>query len=240
LREGISDFRFEISKGTQRSLKGIFMNDLMNGNHGKDGNYEAATIVAMPDAGAPRVLPRRRWCAVQRLSPRVRLFINNAMRDGVTYKQILSDLAKKRVTCVSGKQLRDWYATGYADWLADQVYFERLALTLDSARPLKTPAAGKKNFRELSQLDLAAQMHAAARKFNLEKFCEHLNAKPESFFRLVFANALHERNAILREQMELNATKYRDVAKKEKRARKPKRGGVTLEELERIDRRMKL
>ncbi len=216
----------------ERERNGLVMNDVMI-------KTEDDAAVKADDA-ARSSLPRRRWCAVQRLSPRVRLFINRAMRDGVTYKQILAGLAKKRVSCVSAKQLRDWHRTGYAEWLADQVYFEKLVLQVESARPSKAVKSGQGNFRELSQLDIAAQLHAAARKFDLEKFCEHLNSKPESFFRLVFANALHERNAILRDQLELNATKYREVSKKEKRARKPKRGGVTLEELERIDRRMNL
>jgi hypothetical protein len=237
------------------------MNELMNGNEGPafvettarqssppeaakiDGATLTDTNPATASEVAPtalRVLPRRRWSAVQRLSPPVRLWINTAMRDGLTYKQILAGLAKKRVTCVSSKQLRDWHRTGYADWLGDQMYFEKLVLQLDSARVNKTPDAGKKNFRELSQIDIATRLHTAARKFNVERFCEHLNSKPESFFRLVFANALHERNAILRDRMELDATRYRDVSKKEKRAKKPKRGGVTLEEMERIERRINL
>jgi len=183
---------------------------------------------------------RRRWGSIQRLSPRTRTWINKAIRDGLTNKQIFAGLAQRRCTNISPKQLRVWSKTGYADWLRDQQAFERLVLTTDRVHTQKAPAAKTQDFRDLSQLDIAVLLHNAAREFNLEKIRQQLDSKPDTFFRLVHANALHERNAILRDRNEIEVKKVAVKEEKQKRARTPKKGGVTAEKLEAIKARLNI
>lgn len=180
----------------------------------------------------------RRWSRIQRLPAKVRLSINQALRDGQTYDEILKQLATGGHVHITYDNVATWFKTGYADWLRDQEHFEKLVLTTDATRKTKPSRKNRKNFRILSELDLAVQLHTAARKFNLEKFCEHLDGKPEIFLRLVHANALHERNAILRDRNAIELKKIKN--KKPAKRAEPKRGGITLEELERIDERMRL
>ncbi|MGZ4963778.1 MAG: hypothetical protein ACXWC8_14575, partial [Limisphaerales bacterium] len=169
---------------------------------------------------------------------KARLYINQALRDGTTYEPILQQLAADGHAHITYDNLATWCKTGYIDWLRDQEKFEQLVLAMDKTQSQKTPATKKKKFRALSELDFAIQLHTAARQFNLEKFSEHLETKPENFLRLVQTNAMHERNAILRDRHELELKKV--AAKKPKRVTTPKRGGVTPEELERLTRRMNL
>jgi len=181
----------------------------------------------------------RRWGRIPRLPTKSRLAINQAMREGSTYEQIQQQLVAEGHAHITYDNLANWYQTGYQDWLRDQEQFEERVLLMDSAQSQKTPSAKKKDFRDLSQLDIAVLLRNAAREFNLEKIREQLDGKPDAFFRLVHANALHERNAILRDRTELEIKKYA-AAKKQKRAVPKKKALMTAEKLEQIKARLNI
>ena len=147
------------------------------------------------------------------------------------------ELAAGGFAHINHDNLCNWFKTGYVDWLRDQEHFEKLVLTTDAARIKKAPRTNRKNYRDFTDLDVAILLNNAAREFNLEKVREQLDKKPDSFFRLVQAHTMHERNAILRDRNEIEAKKLN--AKKPKRI-KPMKAGVTREELARITKRINL
>jgi hypothetical protein len=183
----------------------------------------------------------RRWGRIPRLPAKARLYINQSLRDGATYGEILEQLANDGHTHISYENLVNWYRTGFVDWLRDQEHFEKLVLTTDGTSAQTTPPpTRRKKFRTLSELDFTVLLNNAAREFNLEKLRDQIAAEPNTFFRLVQANAMHERNAILRDRNEIELKKMARKKKAEQRAAMPKRGGVTHEEMERIERRINL
>ena len=180
----------------------------------------------------------RRWGRIPRLPAKVRLSLNQSLRDGATYDQILQQLAASGHAHVTYDNVATWAKTGYIDWLRDQEHFEKLVITMDRDRTTKPARTNRKNFRDLSDLDIAVLLNNAAREFNLEKLRDQIEAKQDSFWRLVHANAMHERNAILRDRNEIELKKV--AAKKQKRATKPKKAGVTKDEFDAINHRLNI
>jgi hypothetical protein len=186
---------------------------------------EPQNLTPTPEAqnstnGAPK--PRRLWGKIPNLPVKVRLQLNQSIRDAVPYTQIVQDLAAAGYTHINHDNLCNWYKTGYADWLRDQEHFEQIVLATDRVHTEKTRPAKRKNFRALIDHEVAVLLSDAARQFNVEKVREQLNEKPDTFFRLVHANAIHERNAILRDRNEIELKKIAKKQKATKRAAAPR------------------
>lgn len=207
-------------------------------------NQNSEKTAAFADTNAP--LPaqpeqpqrHRRWGKIPSLPAKTRHYINQALRDDTTYEQILEKLAKDGHTHILYGNLVRWYNTGFQEWLRDHQRFEeKVLLNMDKTESEKTPPTRTKKFRALSARDFIVQFHTAARQFNLEKFCGHLEDKPEVYLRLAQTSAVHERNAIMRDRNEIELRKMR---KRQKRAPKPKPGGITDAELDRLTLKMNL
>lgn len=200
---------------------------------------------AEPNATSETTKPasnRRRWGTIQSLSPRTRKWINTAFRDGLTYTQILAGLKERHCENITHKQLRSWKNSGYTDWLAEQVATENKRLHAEAlaASRTKSDKSNREAVRDSSDFDIALQIHDIIKNCNIQELRALMNEKPENFFRLIRAHAVHERNAIMRDRAALELKKYADVSKKPNRPKVPQKGGITREQLERIKREMKI
>jgi len=183
----------------------------------------------------------RLWGTIQTLPVRTRNWLNQSLRDGVPYKHIIAALEKKN-RHISKQQLSSWLKSGYAQWLADQQFIETRklhaeAVAASNKRADKSTRAG---IRDVADLDIAVHLHDATRAVSLEELRNLFVTRPENFFRLIRAHAVHERNAIMRDRAALDLKKYIDASKKQKHVKTPKRGGVTAEKLEAIKARLNI
>lgn len=178
----------------------------------------------------------RRNGNVARLPKVLRDKINSLLDDGATYPQIIGDLEKSTNPPlpypISVNNLSNWFEGGYQDYLRNQAWRERIDTRAD--RYVETAA------NDAPQL-LAGSLYAAT--LEIAEFLDEL-AQPKAGETddVKLARTSH---ALARlSQSTLKIQQYRDQLAKQKVAKdaieKPKRGGVTEEEMQRIERRINL
>ena len=178
----------------------------------------------------------RRKGNVARLPKKLRDLVNSMLDDGKTYPEIIAELQKSTEPLlpwtISPKNLSAWFEGGYKDYLRNQAWRERIDTRAD--RYLEVAA------NDAPQL-VAGSLYAAT--LEISEFMDELaQSKPDETDAVKLARISH---ALARlSQSMLKIQQYRDALAKQKEHKdvptKPKRGGVTREELARLRQRINL
>jgi len=203
-----------------------------------------SSVESPPPVISPRPHRRRGNGKVARLPRDIRNMVNQSLRDGVRYVEIIASLTAQGYPGFRPPHLSNWTHGGYRPWLADQKAFEHsrqhshaTAALLGSLR-----ADGRCELTDLNELRLASQLDRLLEAVDETSLKSMLAEKPEEYFRLTKAVTSHVMARAQRQQAELLRLKYelemRKIAEKERRRLQP--GGVTKEEMARIHAKLKL
>jgi hypothetical protein len=178
----------------------------------------------------------RRRGNVARLPKILRDLVNSMLDDGNPYSEIVKALENsidpQLPHPVSERNISNWFDGGYQDYLRHQSWRERIDTRAD--RYLDVAATDAPRL-------VAGSLYAATLEIS-ELMDELAQSKADDTDATKLARISH---ALARlSQSTLNIQQYRDKRAKQKEAKesaeKPKRGGVTREELKAITERMRL
>lgn len=186
----------------------------------------------------------RRTGKIARLPFAVRTEVNQWLRDGLPYMQIIAFLAARgydgstesRPT-INEQNLTNWKDGGHQDWLKEQ---ERLA-DMQRKREFAMDIVKENDGSKLHEANLhlaASQLYEVLTDFDPQALKELLAEKPENYANIANALAkLSKGNIEVQKYKEANARALKVLEDAKRGADK---GGLSNETIERIERELKL
>jgi hypothetical protein len=181
---------------------------------------------------------------VARLPLHTRNLVNQALRDGSTYANVIALLAAHGFRGFNKHDLIAWTKRGYRQWLAEQERFElgrqrseRTAALLGSLRE-----DGRSDLADLNESIMSAQFNELLEAMDESRLKQFLAENPKDYFHLAKAVTTFATARAQRQQFELERLKYelemRKIQEREARRRAPQ--GITPEIRAKIDAAAKL
>ena len=198
----------------------------------------------IPARVAPQVTHRRLRGKVARLPLHARNLVNQALRDGVRYVDIIGLLAAHGFHGFKIYDIYTWTKRGYRLWLDQQERFEqsrphslRAAALLGS---LRQDAAS--DLADLNESILSAQLNNLIETVDESNLKQLLADKPEDYFRLARAITAFADTRSRRQEVALERLKYELEIRKiqERHAKRVSPQQITPEIRARIDAAAKL
>jgi len=181
---------------------------------------------------------------VARLAMPIRNMVNQSLRDGVRYVDIIATLKSHGYHNFQPAHLGNWVRAGYRTWLTAQETFERSRQTSEATAALlgSLRADGRCQITDLNELRLATQLDRLLDSVDETSLKTMLAEKPEEYFRLTKAVTAHVMARAQRQQAELLRFKYDLEMRKieEAECRRRRRQGLTEEEVAEFKARIKL
>jgi hypothetical protein len=136
---------------------------------------------------------------VARLPKEVRDQVNQMLLDNVPFAKIIESLGDQGKG-ITYRNMTNWKAGGYKEWLLDEERKDALILRRDSAISLLNEKAGA-TVQDASRTIAAAQLYELLLTFDPTVFAQSLAEKPELYLRLISALArLSEGEAVCASQ----------------------------------------
>jgi hypothetical protein len=208
-------------------------------------NQPQAEPAAVPKPRpAPPVLRRRLRGKVARLPLQARNLVNQALRDGFAYAEVIGLLAAHGFNDFKKTDLLAWTKRGYRQWLAEQERFElsrdrsdRTAALLGSLRE-----DGRSDLADLNESILSAQFNEFLDAIDESSLKQVFAESPQDYFRLAKAVTAFTMARAQRQQFELERLKYELEIRQiqEKNARRLAPPEITPEIRARIEAAAKL
>jgi hypothetical protein len=209
------------------------MNDDATVNHPTE---ESAPNTREPVAPVAEKRRHRENGKVARLPLEMRNLVNQSLRDGRPYREIVVLLAAEGFAGFTEHNISNWRKIGYRDWLQVQERF-------DAARPLSDKAlallgqlspAGRSTLSDLNEAMLAALFHELLLDFDTP----NLPAKSDEFLRLAKALAAVMGARAQRQRADLERRRYElELRNIEQVKSKPPPRVVTQETIREIERK---
>jgi len=189
----------------------------------------------------------RRTGKIATLPSAIRVWVNEALVDGLTYKDVCAGLETRGYPGYSLSGIARWFQGGHQDWLLELERREALRLRVDSAFALARDFkdADKASLNSSNEMLLLSQINDLLQSYDPHRLKEVMEDKPEQFFRLantVNAQANERRRG---EKLKLELQKYKHQVAEQKRKladledqNKPQ--GLTPETLAKIEEAARL
>ncbi len=178
----------------------------------------------------------RRTGKIARLPFEIRTEVNQWIRDGVPYAQIIAFLAARGHMGINEQNLTNWKDGGHQDWLKKQ---ERLA-DMAAKREFAMQIVKENDGSRLHEANLhlaASQLYDVLTDFDTERLKDMLDENPSQYRHI--ANALAKLS-----KGNIEVQKYKDACDRALKlladAKKGDAGGLSSETIERIERELKL
>ncbi|MGZ4973428.1 MAG: hypothetical protein ACXWDN_11765 [Limisphaerales bacterium] len=184
---------------------------------------------------------RKRWGKIARMPFETREWLNEQIRDGVTYAEISAALKTKGFDGVTKFDLSTWRRGGHQEWLRDQ---ERMAaIRNDVGRVVKAVGSLSENEAEgverFNELLIGMQIAHAVQDLHRGTLKELVEAKPELLFRIARVASDQARDRARRKRANLLVRKYDDgVTTKKVELENPMKRGLSPETLAEIEAAM--
>lgn len=147
----------------------------------------------------------RRTGKIARLPHSVRTLVNEMIRDGRPYRDIIAWLKKDHGVEVEDKNLSNWRIGGHEDWLKEQERLQKYRLRAEVSIDIaKLAAETGTSLHEANLMVGASQINELLEEVDLEKLKEKCKDDPEAYVQLLTVSARMAKPA-------LEAKKYRDV-----------------------------
>ena len=189
---------------------------------------------------ATRAFHRRRPRGrVARLPLRTRNLVNQALRDGAKYADVIALLAAHGFNDFKPDDIVAWNKRGYPDWLREQERFEQSRAPSDRALALLGALRedGRSDLGDLNESLLCDQLNELLEAADSSQLKQLLSDKPEDYFRLARAVTALTLARAHRQQVELERLKYelqmRRIQERQARHAKPRQ--ITQEIRDKID-----
>ena len=188
---------------------------------------------------------RRRMCGkVARLPLLTRNLVNQALRDGASYAEVVALLAAHGFTDFKKTDICTWAKRGFRDWLAQQERFDHSRARSDRALALLGSLRddGRSHLADLNESLLCDQLNGLLDGIDPSSFQQRLADKPEDYFRLARVVTALTLARAQRQQVELERLKYELQMRRiqERQARRAKPQVITPEIRAKIDAAAKL
>lgn len=183
-------------------------------------------------------MSNRRTGKIARLPFDVRTEVNQWIRDGLPYPQIIAFLAARGHADINEQNLTNWKEGGHQDWLKEQ---ERLA-DMASKREFAMQIVRENDGSKLHEANLhlaASQLYDVLTDFDPQRLKDLLDEAPENYANIANSLAkLSKGNIEIQKYRDANARAMAEVEKAKQIVQRG--GGLTAETLEKIERELKL
>ena len=180
----------------------------------------------------------RRNGKIARLPNDVREVVNQMIRDGAEYSEIVEELRVLGHEDIRPRNVSRWYQGGYQDWLKEQNQLEELKREKEFAARFLKENAGSSMHEAALQL-MTLQMFRLLQRFDMEGLEEGLEATPQNYSGLLRAFTQVSRRATEYERLKLS-TATQNKKWSEGKSFAPGERGVSRETLERAAKELKL
>lgn len=179
-------------------------------------------------------MSNRRTGKIARLPFETRTKVNEMLRDGVTYQEIITfvgdaDLNEQNIT--------NWKEGGHQDWLKEQARLDDMQAKREFALEIVRNNEGSK-LHEANLHLMASQLYEVVSDFDPQRLKDLLDEKPENYDFIASAiTKLSKGNIEVQKYKDANARALRllEDAKKETIS-----GGLSAETIEKIEKELKL
>lgn len=179
----------------------------------------------------------RRTGKIARLPFETRTMVNEQLRDGLPYAQIIAFLAAKNFPGINEQNLTNWKDGGHQDWLKEQERLADMASKREFAMQIVKENDGS-TVHEASLHLAASQLYDVLTDFDPSRLKDLLDEKPENYAAIANALAkLSKGNIEVQKYKDANARALKVIEDAKRGADK---GGLSSETIERIERELKL
>lgn len=186
-------------------------------------------------------MSNRRTGKIARLPYEVRTRVNEMIRDGFTYADIIGWLIAEghcQARDVNDQNLSNWKEGGFRDWLGEQQRLDDMRLRQEFAMEIVQANEGSKIHEAALQV-AANQVYEVLMDYDLEQLKVKLEGDPENYSRLVSALARLSKGGLEFEKYRDQVRQRKDAIAKELEGAKTK-GGLAPETIQNIERELKL
>src|SRR5437667_7280001 len=139
---------------------------------------EGGPAATKSDVGGRILHSRRRRGKIAHFSRALREHVNEMLRDGLTYAQVIAGLGNAG-KALNVDNVRGWHSGGYKDWLKHQDWLDQMQTRLDFAcHVLENPDSGK--LREASLSIAIKQMYDLLADFDPAPYIQKLADEPQN------------------------------------------------------------
>ena len=172
-----------------------------------------------------------------------RLLVNQWLRDGVPYSEIITRLAAAGHADLNDQNITNWYQGGFQDWLREQARIDTLRARSEAALEMvrEVKRDGTLTLVDANEMTLAGLISETLEDFDAGTLKTLMADDPKQFFNLAMTVTKQSNEQRKRELVELDYQKYRDQVAEAKakidavtNAARSK-GGLTPEALQQIE-----
>ncbi|HWD19921.1 MAG TPA: hypothetical protein VHB20_11650 [Verrucomicrobiae bacterium] len=180
---------------------------------------------------------------VARLPLALRNLVNQSLRDGLRYSEIIAQLAARGRPGFKPWHITNWMRGGYRPWLALQERFEHAQAYSERTLALlgQMREDGHCDLAEVNDSLLAAQLHELLEAVQPSALKTFLAEKPEFYFQL--AKALNTFGAVRAQKSRAQFERLRyelELRKMEQEKQRPAKSGISRETLRQIEEGIKM
>jgi len=182
-------------------------------------------------------MSKRRIGKIARAPKAVRDVINEMIRDGATYAQVIKVAEKHDVFGLNEQNLTNWKEGGYQEWLREQERLSDMQAKREFAMEVVRQNEGSKLHEATLQL-AASQLYEVITDFDLAHLKDLLKAKPENYAAIVNSLAKLSKSGLEYEKYRAAVQAAKEAI--QKKLESVKDGGIGDETISFIEQKLAL